>query len=346
MGFLHKVLKKIQRAKDTAVADTSSRVIAVDIGQSHFLVLSAEKGEKINISDFHLEPRPSGPEAISNRIKTLFTEKKLESENVRTLLKSSGMIVRILKFPQMKRQELTSMLQFEVEKYIPFKTNEVILDFDVLEEEIEEAGKKQMEILLVAVKRSEVYEAHQLFEKAGIQVAMINIGAASLINMIEFLSPEIRNQTTAFLEMGAESTTFGILLKGKPVFIRDISFGGTDIRKMVKRKLGSELDTMPGKMTAEYKAAVEQSLSGLFNELKLSLGYYNDRIPGAQTIETLYVAGGGFRLIPDLHSIEMQLKIPVVRPQLSSKIEVNPHIDPAFIKQNEDLLLPALGLCL
>ena len=273
MGFLFKALKRIQKVKETAPAADSAGVTAVDIGQSHFLMLTAEKGERIKISNFHLEPRPSSPDAVSERMKALFIEEKLGSGNVRTLLKSSGMIVRILKFPQMKRQELTSMLQFEVEKYIPFKASEVILDFDVLEEEIEEAGKKQMDILLVAVKRSEVYEAHQLFEKAGIQVDSIGIGAAALINIIKFLSPQICNQTTAFLEMGAESTTFGILLKAKPVFIRDISFGGVDIKKMLKRKLGSDPEAATGKMTAEYKAALEQSLSSLFNELKLSLGY-------------------------------------------------------------------------
>ena len=347
MGFLHNALKSIQKADQVDVSQPPGKIVAVDIGQSHLLLLGVgREAEKIKVTNFHLEPRPSSPEAVSERMKAIFVEEKLEPRSVRTALKTPGMVVRILTFPQMRRSELTSMLQYEVEKYIPFKASEVLLDFDVLEENIDQGGKKCMDIILVAVRRNEVYEIHRMFENAGIQVESISIGAAVLANAIDFAFPQSKKTTVAFLEMGTESTTFGILLNGKPVFVRDISFGGSDIMKMLKRKLGPRAEKTAGGVSAEYKTTAEQAVGNLLSELKLSLGYYMERIVGARSIETLYVAGGGFRFIADPGYIEEQIKIPVKRAEIFSRIELDSRLDPALIKQNEDLLLSALGLCL
>lgn len=352
MGFLHGALKRVQNlSRGTPKHPPKNKLIAIDVGQSHLLVLAIQREDKVKISNFRLEPRPSSPGAVSARLKAIFQEENLDPAGVRTALKTQGMVIRILTFPQMKRAELASMLQYEVEKYIPFKSNEVVIDFDILEENIHRGDMKSMEILLVAVKQTEVREFYKIFQEAGLQLEAIGIGAAAMANSIEALFPEVKGGTVGFVDMGRGSSTFGIVVKGKPVFIRDISFGGADVLKLLKRKLGVEAEKAasllkdPAKILPEHQTVIEQGLSNLVNELRLSLGYYMDHVPGAVAVETLFVTGGGFRLI-SLKSLENQLKITVRRLEILSRVELESGVDASAIKENEDLLLPALGLCL
>lgn len=330
-----------------------SQVIGVDVGHAHLLVLAVEKKlGKAVISHFHLEPRPPTPEEVSGRLQEIFREEGLSLKGVRAVLKSEGMVIRVLTFPQMKKSELASVFSYEVEKYIPFKASEVILDFQVLSENAPDGGVKTMEVLLVAVKQKEIYHLLGIFQRAGLEVEILDVGAFAFANLLEFLFPQSKSESLAFLDMGVESSTFGIVRRGKPIFIRDLSFGGDDILKLLRGKLALARDAAwapqrdPSLFTPEYKAVVEQALSGLFNELRLSLGYYWDQVPGAEPIQNFYVAGGGFRFVQDLSALERETKIHTSRPAIFSRIEVPPHLDPSLLRENEDLLPPALGLCL
>lgn len=343
MGFLHQL--KLQKFK-SGEQGTSKKTKAVEINPSHLIVVAVEKnGDHIEMSNLRIEPRPQSQEALSERIKSIFVEEGLDPRSVRTCLKNTSMVIRILTFPQMKRSELDSMLQYEVEKYIPFKASEVIMDFDILGEGSQGAEGKTLEMILVAVKKNEVKDLCGVFQNAGIVLESLGVSSLAFLNAVEFILPEARESTFGFLDLENESTTFGIVSYGKPVFIRDISFGSTDILKVIHRKLGADAEkTQAG--SSEYKSAVEQSIDNLMNEIKLSLGYYMEKIAGAKPMEILYVTGGGFRYFPNLTYLEQQLKVPVRKLEIIEKIKPQSGIDPSLIQSHQDLLAPVLGLCI
>jgi len=99
-------------------------------------------------------------------------------------------------------------------------------------------------------------------------------------------------------------------------------------------------------MNPDYQSVVQQAVVNLLNELKLSLAYYQDHVRGAESVQTLFVAGGGFRLVPNLKQIEESINIPTCHPDILSRISVNTRLDPSLLKKNEDLIWPALGVCL
>ncbi len=339
--------------KRASVSSAPQQIVGVDLGHSHLLVLTVEKKpDRVEISNFFLAPRPESPEALSEQLKTIFAEQKLNPHGVRTAIKTEGMVIRILNFPQMKKSELASMLHYEAEKYIPFKASEVVMDFQILGENISKGDAQVMEVVLVAVKQSEISAFMSGFQKAGIELGVIDVDAFALANLLEYVAPETARAPTAFLDVGRETSSFGIVRGGRPLFIRDISFGGGDILKLLKRKLGIESSAALA-LTQEslvkdpsLKAVAEQALSSLVNELKLSLGYYMDHAPASASVETLYVFGGGFRFFSPLNYLGKEIEISVKRPELFSKIHVQPHLDAAKLKANEDLLPIALGLCL
>lgn len=353
MGFFLKAWKSIQERARALPSEPVAETIGVDLGQSHLLVLALDKRtERPEISHFRLESRPSSPEAVSDRLQAIFQEEGLAASGIRVALKGQGTVIRVLSFPQMKESDFTSFIHHEVEKYIPFKANEVMLDFKILRENIAHGDSKLMETLLVAAKQSEIYQLLRIFQNADLEVDVIDLSAFALANVVEFASPEPKEIPIGFLDMGAETSTLGILLQGKPIFIREISFGGTDLLKLLKRKLGLEeasalaMQQDSSHFTTEYRQVVEQGLAALLTELKVSLGYYLDHVAGAEPIQSLFILGGGFRFIPDPSFFEQAIKIPTRRPEVFSRIGIRAHLDPEVLKKNEDLLPVAVGLCL
>lgn len=330
-----------------------AQVVGVDLGQSHLLVLGANrKTEGLEITHFRVEPRPPSLEATSKRLGSIFKEESLDPKNVRIALKGQGTVIRILNFPQMKKDDFASAICYEVEKYIPFKSSEVILDFQILKENIIRGNAKVMEVLLVAAKQSEVYQLLRVLQNADIETKLIDVGAFAIANLVEYLLPEAREGAVGFLDMGTEATTFGILNRGKPVFIREISFGGMDIVKLLKRKLSLEPEAMlsmqqdPSRSTPEYRAVVEQALATFLTEVKLSLGYYADHVPEASPVQMLLLMGGGSHFISDIPFFEQEVKIPARRPEIFTRVEISSNLDAALLKKNQNILPVALGLCL
>jgi len=330
-----------------------SQTVSVDLGQSHLMVLGLEKkNENLEIKHFYIEPRPGSLETTSERLHAIFKQENLDSKNVRVGLNGQGVVVRILNFPQMKKDDFASAIRYEIEKYIPFKSSEVIIDFQILKENISGPSGKMMEVLLVAAKQSEVYQLLRVLQNADIETKQIDVSAFAIANFLEYLLPEAREGTIGFLDMGTEATIFGILSMGKPVFIREISFGGVDIVKLLKRKLGLEQEAVramqrdASKATPDFHAVVNQALESFLNEVKLSLGYYVNHIADAKPLQSLYLMGGGSHFVSDLNLLEGEVKVPVRHPEIFPRVVFSPHLDADLLKKNEDILPVALGLCL
>ena len=352
-GFLFNSWKRIKQNEKIISEKGSAPCIAVDLGHSHILALVLEKrAEKPNLRFFRLETRPSSPESVSELLRGFLKDSGVDSKKVRIAIKGQGSVIRILSFPQMKKSEFAGAIPYELEKYIPFKSDEVIFDFQILNENVVRGNSKMMNVLLVAAKQNEIYELLRLFQNADLEVELIDTAAFALTNLIEFMVPEVKKMPVGFLDIGAETSTFGILIQGQPVLIRGISFGGLDILKLLKRKLGVEPQTFFSKqetlssLSPDFASVVEQGLAGLQTELKLSIGYYMDHVAGAEVLQKLLVVGGASRFVPNLSYFEQALKIPTHRPDIFSHFDISLQTDSALLKKNQDLLPVALGLCL
>ena len=330
-----------------------TEIISVDMGASHLLVAGIQKRKtKSLLTHFFIEPIPSSPEAISSRLTTLFAEGGLSTKSVRVAFRGQGVVIRILNFPQMKKEDFASAIRYEAEKYIPFKPDEIFLDFQILSDGIGKGDARFMKVLLVAAKQTEVYQMLKIFQNAGLNIALIDVGAFAVANFIEATVPKVRDFSLGFLDMGLESTTLGILHRGTANFIREISFGGSDIVKPLKRKLGLEADAIldlhkaPDNLTHEHREILGECLESFLTEVKLSLAYYSDNVPDAEPLQTLLVTGSGTRFLPGLGFLEKEIKIPARRPDIFGHVEIQEGLEEKLIRENEDLLSVALGLCL
>ena len=338
--------------------ETKSKVpvrrVACDFGRSKILLLEVEISDSgVTLLKFDKLMRAKEDIADSNTIREAFDKGAYGSSKIRISLKGQGVIVRFLQFPQMKPEELRSSISFEIDQYIPFKSHEVVWDFHIIEAETTlSSGGKGMSVLLVAVKREELYAELQIFQNAGLEVELIDVDALASINALEYFYPEKFQKSAAILDIGNEVSTLSVVQEGKPRFIRDISYGGVDLLKRLKRKLGLtheqaleaiHVDRAPSE---EAGAVLKEGLGDLVGDLKVSFNYYLDQIPGAETIQSLFIGGGGGYHPFVIEVLKTELGIEVETMDVSNKIRLHPDIDKTVLKRNQGLLPIPLGLLL
>ena len=226
------------------------------------------------------------------------------------------------------------------------------MDFHVLDEEIATPSGPMMNLLLVAVKRDELYPLIEVFQAASLQIEFIDIDALACINALEFFYPESLKTSIGVLDIGTEISTLSIMREGKPRFIRDVSYGGLDILKRLKRKLGLsdqaaleqlEVDRLPSPEAIEV---LKEGLANLVAELKVSLDYYLDQVHPSEPVTKLYLGGGGGYHPIVLETLTKELGFGVETIDILSKIKLGDGVDQEGVKKNQGLLAVALGLCL
>ncbi len=336
-----------------AVNLAPQRVIACDFGRSKIVFLEIEKSVAgVELIRFHKIARPDDPAKVKEELKKELESGGYLTNRVRMAVKGQGVIIRFAHFPQMKPEDLRSSIGFEIEQYIPFKSHEVMVDFQIIDPEITLDSGKGMNVLLVAVKRDDLNSNLAVFQETGFQVELVDVDALALLNALEFLAPEDFQSSAGILDIGTEISTLSIVQAGKPRFIRDISYGGLDIIKRLKRKLGLtheaalqqlEVDRKP---TPEATEVLKEGIEGLVSDLRVSLNYYLDQINGAVPLNKLYVAGGGGYHPIVLETLTTQLGISTQILEAGNKIKLASTVDAEMFKKNQGLLTVPLGLCL
>ncbi len=327
--------------------------LACDFGRSKIVFLEISRQDTtVVLQKFQKVSRTGDKAKDLEALKQAFAEGGYASNRIRVSVKGQGVILRFVQFPQMKHEELRSAISYEIEQYIPFKAAEVIWDFQILDEDVPLASGKGMNVLLVAAKKEDLYNMVSFFQSAALEIEIVDVDALAAMNAMEFFHPEQMQAPTALLDIGSEISTLSIVLGGKPRFIRDVSYGGLDMIKKLKRKVGLtqeqamqqiEVDRVP---TPEAQVALKEALGELVSELKLSLSYYLDQVPSAEPVKTLFISGGGGYHPLVVETLTSELGIKVETMDILNKIQLAPGMDAEVIRKNQGLFPVSLGLCL
>lgn len=344
------ILKSEFRKEKVVTSEVPVSKLCCDFGQSKLVLLELQKvSGAVCLVRFQKISQPREPEKRGEVLKQCFESGKFSTNKVRISVKGQGVIVRFVQFPKMKPEELRSAIIFEAEKYIPFKANEVVIDFQVLDDPAP-GTDSQINLLLVSVKREEIYPIIQVVQSAGMEIELIDIDALAFVNALEFFYPEILKSSVGILDIGSEISTLSVIREGKPRFIRDISYGGVDITKRLKRKLGisdeqaleqMEVDRVPSPEAAEV---LKEGLGNLVADLKVSLDYYLDQVHPSEPVTKLFLGGGGGYHPIVVETLTKDLGFSVETIDVLSKFKLAEGVDPELIKKNQGLLPVALGL--
>ena len=235
-------------------------------------------------------------EAVAAAVRELWEKENIGTTTVRTSLSGDSVIVRYIQLPRMSKQELTSAINFEAEKHIPFKREDVAIDFQILEE-INQKDKNKMRVLLVAAKKEAVARRIALIKECKLQLEAIDVDSFALLNSFQAFLLEDNASVIGLVNIGDRTTNINIVKAGLPFFTRDISIGGSDVNRAIRVGLGLPLEKIEGlkhnlgERRDKVFEVISPVLENLAGQLHLSFDFAESQA-GSQ-VDKVYLSGGG-----------------------------------------------------
>ena len=160
-------------------------LLGLDIGTS--AVRAAEVSAKTDpptLARFHSVPLPRGSvaggeivdrDAVVAALRELVSRGRFTVKHTAIGIANQKVVVRQIDMPAMAEEELRGALQFQAQEYIPIPIEDAILDFQILEENANEAGEQTLKVLLVAGQRDMINGFVTLAQQVGLDPAVVDL---------------------------------------------------------------------------------------------------------------------------------------------------------------------------
>jgi len=143
-------------------------------------------------------------------------EIKGENDEVFVSLGDRGFIFRCFDMPMMKKKEIDSAIRYEIEKYIPFKIEELMWDYSYSKL----PQHKNINLSFVGIKNVSFNKFNELFAGLNIKVLSIEPSAIALARVIKSLKDAKGTRSFALLDFLEAESYITFFYNDLPVFNR------------------------------------------------------------------------------------------------------------------------------
>lgn len=303
----------------------AKQILAIDIGASalklavldilgvHFRLL------KTSLKEFPESTAQKKEEFIKSSIHEFLANDVL-TKQAYLVLSDPYVEIKRIDIPGMPLKEIPEAVKWKIKDKIPFNLEEIIIDSYLAGEFTNEAGSKQLAVMVAIAQRKELGSILSLLQELRLTVVGINaipFGLANIIGYIKGVRPE---KPVACVEIGAKHTYISIYKSNKLVFTRTIPVTSSQITdsmcgvlisdkgrielsrdeaESIKRRFGlprAKEEVLDGKISANYVIAmVKPILDQFVPEIKRTFTYYTSQLKGPEP-NRIYLVGGGAKL--------------------------------------------------
>ena len=197
-----------------------------------------------------------------------FRRNKIEAREASLCLSGRDLIIRTFEIPILPREELQGAINFEAKKYIPFKVEELISDYQVEPDKLSRTNI----VLFMGIKKDTFDKYSSILNQLNIKISSIEYAGFSALRILKLAGINESGVIgiLCFDARGEDEINFTVLDNGFPLFSRDINLSSAP----------SDLDqpgTEPGLSPDKLKA-----------EIRVSLDYYHRKFP-AKAIKNIFV---------------------------------------------------------
>lgn len=286
----------------------SKSLLGLDLGSQSIKVVEISlDGQEPVVTGFastELVPGLEREQALSE----LLSNGRFRTRHTVTSVAGQAVVVRYISMVQMSDSELRQAIRFESDKYLPFDSDEVVLDCHRLERAPsagkDSEGKDQMAVVLAACRSSVVEQQISEVQANGLTPSAVDVEVFALANAWELSGEpsdaegeDAPERVLALVDIGANRTQINVLAGGETCFSREIGIGGSDMTQAAARRLGVELaeaeqiKRQPDEREVEVARAIGPVLEDLVSEVTLSLDYVENR--EGLRVEEILLSGGG-----------------------------------------------------
>ncbi len=329
--------------------------VGLDIGSHSIKVVElARAGKNLKMTRYAIQELAPGTvvdgevvnrEHLISTITDVLRNAGIKSKNVYTAVSGRSVIVRRIPMEKMSEAQARQAIHWEAEQHIPFRIDEVSLDFKIINEEI---APGQMEVLLVAAKK-EVVDLHRgLLQSAGLHPEVIELEQFALQRAFEHAYQPSEEECVTILNVGAEVTNMIVIKGGLPSFNRDLAIGGNRFIEALQRSLGLDYEAAENVLKGDLPEGtsaedVRSAISHVIEELSTSVrrSFISFQASGESSrIDKMYISGGCSLMTGGLATIlSEQHGLPVEPFQPFRNIQVDPTVIPDDQRAGIDAIL-------
>jgi hypothetical protein len=210
---------------------------------------------------------------------------KVSAKEAGITLSSKDLIVRTFEMPVLPANELASAINFEAKKYLPFRVEELVLDYQLL---FDRVSRKNL-VALMGIKKEALEKYRSIFRQLNMEISSIEYSAFSLLRLLKLTGVADKGVVAvACLDLtGEDEINFAVLDNGFPLFSRDITLIGAPGEQPLPPV------SAPGEET-------ESVLDKLKSEIRVSLDYYKRKFATRSPSKVIFISGPDYQ--PDLET--------------------------------------------
>ncbi|HOG12482.1 MAG: type IV pilus assembly protein PilM [Smithellaceae bacterium] len=308
-------------------------LVGLDIGSTSTKlaeIVATSQGSTLN--RFFQVPMPPGvivegilqdPGALSGVIKELFRHSGCKGKGIVTSLSGNSVIIKKVTLAQMEETELRELIHDEAGKYLPFDNmDDVNYDFQILGDN--EFNPNQMDVIIVAAKKTDVNGYLDAFAAAGLTVMIMDVDSFALETMYEANYDFEENEIIVIVNIGASLTNINVIKGGMSVFTRDFTMAGNAITEALQERFqvtAEEAERMKVEGTAgdkeipDLENVILDAAEPICSEIERSVDYFRSTF-GGDEIKQVLLSGGSSRIagLSDLLSQRLNIGTQLVNP--------------------------------
>ena len=249
------------------------------------------------------------PELLTTTVKRLWRQGGFTGRQVILGIANPQVLVRSMTIPDLDPRRRAQALPFQAREVVALPVDQVVLDFCQLGPADPET--KLVNGLLLATPRQPVLDAVAAVERAGLNVARVDLSSFGAMRSIASEDPTVE----AVVDLGAQLTTVVIHDRGVPKLVRTLARGGHELTtaladrldiseedaEMIKCEVGLD-DDRP-----ETTRVLAEALRPLMAEIRTSVQYF--RTSNDLQITRMSLTGGGSALRGLPEALEQQTRI-------------------------------------
>lgn len=243
---------------------------------------------------------PFDHQEMAQVINKMIIDAKITTNNVNIALPENHAFTKVIEMPLLSDKELSSAIYWEAEQYIPVPLDTVTLAWSKLRPYKSAVSEERMQVLLVAAPKDLIKRYQTILDLAGLTVVSVE---TEILSLIRSLLPSSNAPTSLIANIGALSTTLGIVQNGVIVFNYSVPLGGIALTRAIAADFG-----LQPQQAEEYKRvyglsdknfggkvgkAIEPILTSLMTEVKKAISFYTEKYKGESPISQILLTGGG-----------------------------------------------------
>jgi type IV pilus assembly protein PilM len=324
------------------------RVVGLEIEAGGIAAAEVDSGrvtaaalEPLAPGAFH-EGEVADVDLVAQSLKSLFAQHKL-SKRVRVGIGNQRVVVRTLRLPAIEDQkELNAAVRFQAQEQMPMPLDQAVLEHQVVGTVPgDEGAPPQLEVVVVAARREMVGQFVEPLRRAGLEPVGIDLSAFAMIRALS----DLAGAGTAAVEDGGSAGPAGdeavlycnvgdimnlAVARGRSCLFTRVSMVGLE---GIVRRLAAETGLVPDhasqwlthvgldrpleqiegdpQVAARTRAALEEGVGSLVDEMRMSLDYYaaqEDAVPAGQVV----LCGPGSAIPGLVGAMEGGVGLPIV----------------------------------